>query len=433
MSTRRVEKAPWPRQTQPAMSSQRSSKRRKVDVDTPLLASSSFSPRQALESEVEAAESQCDTFSGNDIESCFPSADSVFAQSQFVTFVWNSQLPSYAQTNKVNIYLFHGDSNEQILEILNVDNSNNQAGLITLPANDSWWGEKGPDFSGTNTSYAFYFGITPNTTTFDAAAHTQTHFTAVQTTFPDSILSSMSASSVSVSSASAASASASRASASAAASSSAASASGASTSSGSSNGSGNLQSGSSSGGFPHWAIAVIVVLGFLAIASSCLLAFFIMRRLRRRRELDSNRNSMGSASPMMAHVQSPGSPLLATGVEGPSSTGHGAPGLQRAPSVVSPDGASSISHGGSAGEGGPFSGADAAIIANAFRTMLRKPDFADAPVEEGESPDSQDRGRVELNRELAEEGRDIRSVSSSRGVRVETLSDDGDTIQETGH
>jgi hypothetical protein len=61
--------------------------------------------------------------------------------------------------------------------------------------------------------------------------------------------------------------------------------------------------------------------------------------------------------------------------------------------------------------------------------MLRKPDFADAPVEEGESPpDSTDRGREELNRELAEEGRDIRSVSSSRGVRVETLSDDADTI-----
>lgn len=158
-----------------------------------------------------------------------------------------------------------------------------------------------------------------------------------------------------------------------------------------------------------------------------------MRRLRRRRELDSNRNSMGSSSPMMAHVQSPGSPLLAGGAEGPSSTGHGATGFQRAPSVVSPDGASSISHGGSAGEGGPFSGADAAIIANAFRTMLRKPDFADAPVEEGESPDSQDRGRVELSRELAEEGRDIRSVSSSRGVRVETLSDDGDTIQEADH
>ncbi|KAJ3774727.1 hypothetical protein EV361DRAFT_193498 [Lentinula raphanica] len=438
MTARRAENAPWPRQTQPPVSTKRSSKRRKVDSDISSTAGSSLSSRQALESQVESAENQCDLLSGNDIESCFPTSDSVFAQSEFVTFVWNSRLPSYAQTNKVNIYLFHGDSNEQILEIPNVDNSNNQAGVITVQANDSWWGSNGPDFSGTNTSYPFYFGITPNTTTFDAAAHTQTHFTAVQTTFPDSILSSMSASSASASSASVSSASAasvssasaSRASASAAASSSGAA--GATSSSGSSNGSGNIQSGDSSGGFPHWAIAVIVVLGFLAIASSCLLAFFIMRRLRRKRELDSNRNSMGSSSPMMAHVQSPGSPLLAGAGEGPSSTGHGATGLQRAPSVVSPDGASSISHGGSAGEGGPFSGADAAIIANAFRTMLRKPDFADAPVEEGESPDSQEPGRVELNRELAEEGRDIRSVSSSRGVRVETLSDDGDTIQE-GH
>jgi len=132
---------------------------------------------------------------------------------------------------------------------------------------------------------------------------------------------------------------------------------------------------------------------------------------------------------------SPGSPLLASG-PGPnqdhhSSLGHGAAAvagasnLQRAPSVVSPDGASTVSRAGSAGEGGPFSGADAAIMADAFRKALRKPDFADPP------PDEESPGRDEelLNRELAEEGRDIRSVSSSRGVRVETLSDEG-TIQD---
>ena len=100
----------------------------------------------------------------------------------------------------------------------------------------------------------------------------------------------------------------------------------------------------------------------------------------------------------------------------------------RASSVASPDAASLISHGGSAGEGGPFSGADAAIMADAFRKALRKPDFADNPVEEGDSPGSQQPDNGELiNRELAEEGRDIRSVESSRGVQVETLSDTGKT------
>lgn len=75
---------------------------------------------------------------------------------------------------------------------------------------------------------------------------------------------------------------------------------------------------------------------------------------------------------------------------------------------------------------GLFSGADAAILAAAFRSQLRKPDFTERPVEEeSESPGSRaivEQSEVLLGRELAEEGRDIRSVDSSRGVRVETLS-----------
>lgn len=135
----------------------------------------------------------------------------------------------------------------------------------------------------------------------------------------------------------------------------------------------------------------------------------------------------------MANVQtgnSPRSPLLAGSaipVRQPSSVGH------HAPSVVSPDGASTISRANSAGDSGPFSGADAAIMADAFRKALRKPDFAGRPVEEGESPETQERKEELLNRELAEEGRDIRSVSSSRGVKVETLSDNEDTVQDNPH
>jgi hypothetical protein len=188
---------------------------------------------------------------------------------------------------------------------------------------------------------------------------------------------------------------------------------------------GGIQAASSASAFPRWAIAVIVVLGFLALVAGGILTFFIVRRLRRRHET-SNRGSMASASPMMADARpnSPRSPLLGAGM---TVVGAGAPGSgQRESSVTSPDAASSISHGGSAGEGGPFSGADAAIMADAFRKALRKPEFADNPVEEGESPDSHqpDNGEL-LNRELAEEGRDIRSVESSRGVQVETLNDTG--------
>lgn len=96
------------------------------------------------------------------------------------------------------------------------------------------------------------------------------------------------------------------------------------------------------------------------------------------------------------------------------------------------DGASIISRANSAGDSGLFSGADAAIMADAFRKALRKPDFAGAPPDE-ESPEEKQRKDVEMMRELAEEGRDIRSVGSSRGVHVETLSDGGETAQDSAH
>lgn len=77
-----------------------------------------------------------------------------------------------------------------------------------------------------------------------------------------------------------------------------------------------------------------------------------------------------------------------------------------------------ISRSNSAQESALFSGADAAIMADAFRKALRKPEFMAGTPEES----SEEKARKEtelLNKELAEEGRDIRSVSSSRGVKVE--------------
>ncbi|KAJ6517456.1 hypothetical protein C8R47DRAFT_253815 [Mycena vitilis] len=43
----------------------------------------------------------------------------------------------------------------------------------------------------------------------------------------------------------------------------------------------------------------------------------------------------------------------------------------------------------------PFSGADAAIMADAFRKVLRKPEFPERPVEKGESPAEDDPGSLE--------------------------------------
>jgi len=138
---------------------------------------------------------------------------------------------------------------------------------------------------------------------------------------------------------------------------------------------------------------------------------------------------------MMANAGNQSSPLLAGAVGVAQRTSDEKSGGQRdEPSVVVHDGDSSISHAGSAtagGHEGPFNAHDAAIMADAFRKMLRKPDFAGE--DEGESSEGKEETEEMINRELAEEGRDIRSVRSERGVRVETPhSDAGDTIHERG-
>lgn len=283
--------------------------------------------------------------------------------------------------------------------------------------NDTWFGAEGLTWSGANISLPYYWVIIRSDGALDGSQVSQAIFTAVQTTVLDSVASS--------SSAAAAASSSSAASASAASASSSSERAAASSSLRSTSPSGNVQSNASSSSFPHWAIAVIVVLGFLAIAVSCILTFIVLRRIRPRRDIDSHRNSVGSASPMITRdnqgmVQTYDSPAL------PSHTGipTGAVATGGSPTIV-PRNLTADAASGTSESGGPLSGADAAIIADAFRKMLRKPDFAGPAVNEGDSPDSnaereaEAAGHVVLNRALAEEGRDIRSVSSSRGVKVE--------------
>ena len=118
---------------------------------------------------------------------------------------------------------------------------------------------------------------------------------------------------------------------------------------------------------------------------------------------------MGSASPMILHPTSPTHPVSAAGA------GVTKP-LHRDSSVRQggTDGASMVSS-----DVPPISGADVQIITDAFRRAMR--DVGELPVEEGESPPEEKEEL--LNRELAEEGRDIKSVSSAKDVRVEGRTD----------
>jgi len=168
----------------------------------------------------------------------------------------------------------------------------------------------------------------------------------------------------------------------------------------------------------------------------------------------------GAAGEMTQRYDSAGSPLLP-----PPSIGGGGGGAFLSGATFGAGVAGSHGHGSThdgastySDSGGPFSGADAAIMAQAFRKTLRQPDFAGRPVEEGESPEQpegsgegalgagaggttatgasplvqvhrrgtassapEETGSAVMSQELAEEGRDIRSVSSSRGVTVESV------------
>jgi len=400
--------SPWPAPT--ATSS-------KPDPPNPSpLPTPSFTKRQNTvisdTSAVDQAKIDCQLYANNDNVTCYPTAGDQVLQHQWAAVVWNSRRPQIDQNNLIDIYLCNGDTAEVLFSVLGYTNPTGTAGELNLPVNDSWFGDKGATWqpNSGNFSYPFFWVIT-NQNGLDGSQTTNPTFFAMQTTYADSVVASMSQSSIS--------------SLSTASSMSTASVASASNASASASHSVSIQQASDSSPFPHWAIAVIVVLGFLAIVAGGALVWLVMRRLRQRERL-AHRGSIGSSSPMIANVQnsnSPQLPLLAGAVVGGG--GRTSSEQHRPSSIVSPDGVSEISRAHSAGDQGPFSGADAAIMADAFSKALRKPEFADVPIEEPEER----REDTLINRELAEEGRDIRSVSSSRGVRVETLSDAGDTAQ----
>ncbi|KAG8913959.1 hypothetical protein FRC01_004294 [Tulasnella sp. 417] len=383
----------------------------------------------------------------------------------------NTNIPEFiGLPGQVDVYLYHADSGQLVQSWPGLYNVQ---GEINVVANDSFWDYRMSKWQpGQTIPYTYYFVIVKAGTPLTGGEPKQATWTAVQTAFAESVYASSSSaasvSSVSMASwlsalgptsASIISASMSRASASALA-----------TSGPSGAGLQGSGEGDNNGGFPAWAIALLVILGFLAFLSMAGLGYVLIRNWRRKHRRGSG-FSVDSASPMMVQappqddvgqspvtLQSPdhfakSGPLAAAGaMMGAAATG---PGGTRNNSVQY-DGASTRS----VSDAGLFSGQDAAVMADAFRRALRKPDFADRPLEEGESsldtgtngvkntpssgaavpsplnplanssptavtapspPPPQPREPDVISRELAEEGRDLRSVSSVKGYTVQSL------------
>jgi hypothetical protein len=274
--------------------------------------------------------------------------------------------------------------------------------VLKLPVDDSWWDARAVTlWEGQPRNWTFYWTIVPSGTVLNGGEPHQPTFTVVQTALPNSALASSSSAMVSSISASLASVSRSLASEETVASQSKAL-------------QDNPQQSTGGNDFPSWAIALVVVLGVVTLVSILSLVFMLQRYLRRQQRQEERRNSMGSESPMMATATAdPSSPITHES----SYAGHQTvlpPPVRSAPSIRQ-DSTSVHSK-----TDPMISTNEAAIMANAFRNALRKPDFTDRPQEEGESPESAQTEEQLLKSELAGEGRNIRSVGSERGVKVVT-------------
>ncbi|KAF8333534.1 uncharacterized protein EI90DRAFT_2970988 [Cantharellus anzutake] len=327
--------------------------------------------------------------------SCLPTQNQQVIQNQWFTFEWSTGNPLFNQVTDVDIYLLSANSDQTLAHWT----LPKQQGTLQVLANDTFWGTQGLSIqSGQNQSYPFNFVILPTTATLHFGERTEPTFTGIQTALPNSALLSLSSVSSVQSTRSVQS-----------------SQSVASTSSiffQSSVSTQSVHASNTGSEFPHWATALLAVFGSLAVLALLAFSYMLLRKMRRKQDL-AKRNSTGSRSPMIAAPTSPmsvGQPEAGGGV-GPAPGGSlvgaafGAGAVQRDSSVRGPatDGGSMVSS-----EPGLISTADAQILGDAFRQAMR----SIGPLEEG------DNGQL-LNRELAEEGRDIRSVSSARDVRVE--------------
>ncbi|KAG8933206.1 hypothetical protein FRC02_012280 [Tulasnella sp. 418] len=368
----------------------------------------------------------CDN-EGNEVLSCYPTADTTVQQGNWTKFIWNARYPEFiGNPGQVDIYLYHADSGAEVNRWMAVPNVRSE---INVVINDSFWDYRAADFSGSPTPYTYYFVVTKAGRAITGGEPKQATWTAIQWRQPDSVISASKASVTSMASVSAIST--------ASLTSMLSSVSMSSVSATASAGLQGSMANESNDKFPSWAIALLVVLGFLALVSMAGLFYLLIRNFRRQNgESDrSRRESMGSSSPMMANQppsENPHSPMTQTGhsiIKGPPlgyASGGGLTAVADPPSSLR---FSNVNDGASTrtmSDKGLISGQDAAIVADAFRQKLRKPDFAEG-LEEGESPESRAENGEEpdvISRELAEEGRDIRSVSSGRGVRIHSLEEE---------
>ncbi|BGP28062.1 hypothetical protein JCM10295v2_007049 [Rhodotorula toruloides] len=341
----------------------------------------------------------------NSIFTCFPESNTTLVQNDYSLVIWNAMQPSFISRQYVDVYLYNADTQDVATSW---KNESNAQGMIGIVPSDPWW--PGPQSARSwfgsnaqNRTTPYFFVVVPAGHQLTGGEVHGATFRAIQTAAPSSLSSSLAAlTASSMSSASSASAASAFSSLSAlSASSVLAAANRTSSSISSSNPSGtsrssSLQNNSSSGpAIPRYAIALIVILGFLALVGGAIALYLLGRARRRRRErkvaLVAGAAGAGAGASRSGDFMSEddfthGSqdPILGAG----GARGSASSARPRAPSSVAGAGAGAAGGFAAGGAASPLmserdestlSHSDAARMAKAFRAALRRPDFP-APV-----------------------------------------------------
>ncbi|KAH8917914.1 hypothetical protein BT69DRAFT_618249 [Atractiella rhizophila] len=315
-------------------------------------------------------------YESNAILSCYPEGNTTVVESEYSKFIWNVNYPEFFNNGYVDIYLFNANTEEMALEFPGIANAR---GSIGWAPGEAWWPTEDHWVLGQNVSIPYYFVIVPANTTLTGAEQHQATFTAIQTAPPSSLLSSV----LSVSSASVASSRSSVAGLNP-----------------STTPTGGLQDDSHDSGFPDWGIALVVILGFLALLGFALALYFCIKTIRKSKRYRGSEGSIGSGTPIVPQAEkekAEGAGLLSRGLGlGGSNRNSGHDDEEKhlgiPPSVIgaasdrgrkmssaSRKSSRAIIEGPASEEDGPITGNEAAAMADAFRKALRQPLFSNDP------------------------------------------------------
>ncbi|GHJ86587.1 hypothetical protein NliqN6_2989 [Naganishia liquefaciens] len=139
----------------------------------------------------------CDNV-GNTVLSCFPTTNTTLTQGIYSRFIWNANYPTFiAADNRVDVYLFYADSMEVARNWTRLPND---AGMCAILPDDDWWESRKEARElplGRNRTWEYYFVVVPSGETLNGGETHQSTFGAVQTAPPRSVLASISLASAS--------------------------------------------------------------------------------------------------------------------------------------------------------------------------------------------------------------------------------------------